>query len=136
MKNLVVTITTVFLLLFAAGCNEQEKIDNIRAGQVSAALVAGALFTAVNAMHVGGRITDAQWLQFDNLYGLYKAADSTLAAGLGAWEAGVGKPPLTRITAFLANLNGIVDSINALIKSWKVVTAEQIPHIDPLKGVA
>ncbi len=118
MKKLL--LVPAFILLFAmTSCDETQKIEAIRAGQQTASIIATGVKAVVDVLHASGKLTDAQYAQFTKLYVTYEKADQTLTDGLTAWEAGVSKPPIERLLAFLQNVNKILQDINDLIAIWK-----------------
>lgn len=117
MKKLI--ILPLVLLFTLTACNEQQKIEAIRAGQETATFIAASVRGAVELLHAAGKISDENYAKFGKLYATYEAANKTLTDGLVAWEAGVDKPPIARLLEFLKRVNTIVADINDLIAVWK-----------------
>lgn len=124
MKKLFAILAVSCLLLCTTGCDEQKTINAIKTGQTMAATLAGSTYTAFTLAHQSGKITDEQWNKFLGVWEKYKTANQLMIDGIEAWEKGVDKPTIERLQILLANLNQIIEDVNALIDAWNLRTVE------------
>ena len=120
MRNIVSILAILCLLAAGSACDEKKTIAAIRTGQATAQTLAVSTYTAVTLLHTGGKITDEQWAKFEAVYQRYATANTLLTTALAAWDSGVGKPTVERITALLGDLNAIITDLQALIDAWHV----------------